>query len=37
MTPAEVIALIKDAEVKFVDFRFTDTIGKEHHRRRQND
>ena len=31
MTPAEVITLIKDAEVKFVDFRFTDTIGKEQH------
>lgn len=31
MTPTEVLALIKDAEVKFVDFRFTDTIGKEHH------
>jgi glutamine synthetase len=31
MTPAEVIALINDAEVKFVDFRFTDTIGKEQH------
>ena len=31
MTPAEVIALIKDEEVKFVDFRFTDTIGKEQH------
>ncbi len=31
MTPAEVLALIKDAEVKFVDFRFTDTIGKEQH------
>ncbi len=31
MTPAEVMTLIKDAEVKFVDFRFTDTIGKEHH------
>ncbi|HNP63148.1 MAG TPA: glutamate--ammonia ligase [Woeseiaceae bacterium] len=31
MKPAEVIALIKDAEVKFVDFRFTDTIGKEQH------
>jgi len=31
MTPAEVTALIKDAEVKFVDFRFTDTIGKEMH------
>ncbi len=31
MKPAEVRALIKDADVKFVDFRFTDTIGKEHH------
>ena len=31
MTPAEVHALIKDAEVKFVDLRFTDTVGKEHH------
>jgi len=31
MTPAEVLALIKEAEVKFVDFRFTDTIGKEQH------
>jgi len=31
MTPAEVRALIKDADVKFVDFRFTDTIGKEQH------
>ena len=31
MTPAEVLTLIKDAEVKFIDFRFTDTIGKEHH------
>jgi len=31
MTPAEVMALINDAEVKFVDFRFTDTIGKEQH------
>ena len=31
MTPAEVIALIIDAEVKFVDFRFTDTRGKEQH------
>jgi len=26
MTAAEVIALIKEAEVKFVDFRFTDTM-----------
>ena len=31
MTAAEVMALIKEAEVKFVDFRFTDTIGKEQH------
>ncbi len=31
MTPAEVMSLIKDEEVKFVDFRFTDTIGKEQH------
>ena len=31
MTPAEVLALIKDAEAKFVDFRFTDSIGKEQH------
>ncbi len=31
MTPAEVLTLINDAEVKFVDLRFTDTIGKEQH------
>ncbi|MGI9236558.1 MAG: glutamate--ammonia ligase [Woeseiaceae bacterium] len=31
MTPAEVQAIIKEADVKFVDFRFTDTIGKEQH------
>jgi len=31
MTPAEVLGLIKDQEVKFVDCRFTDTIGKEQH------
>ncbi len=31
MTPAEVLGLIKDKEIKFVDFRFTDTKGKEHH------
>ncbi|MGB5490380.1 MAG: glutamine synthetase beta-grasp domain-containing protein, partial [Woeseiaceae bacterium] len=31
MKPAEVLALIKDAEAKFVDFRFTDSIGKEQH------
>ncbi len=31
MTSADVLALIKEAEVKFIDFRFTDTIGKEQH------
>jgi glutamine synthetase len=31
MTPAEVLALIKEREVKFIDFRFTDTKGKEQH------
>ncbi len=31
MTPAEVLALIKEREVRFVDFRFTDTKGKEQH------
>ena len=31
MTPAEVIGLIKEKDVKFIDFRFTDTIGKEQH------
>mgnify|MGYP002622503888 CR=1 FL=1 len=31
MTAAEVLALIKDREVRFVDFRFTDTKGKEQH------
>ena len=31
MKPKEVLDLIKDAEVKFVDFRFTDTKGKEQH------
>ena len=31
MTPHEVMKLIKDKEVKFVDFRFTDTRGKEQH------
>ncbi len=31
MTPAEVIGLIKDHDVKFIDFRFTDTKGKEQH------
>ena len=31
MTPAEVLGLIKDNDVKFIDFRFTDTKGKEQH------
>jgi glutamine synthetase len=31
MTPADVLKLVKDKEVKFVDFRFTDTKGKEQH------
>jgi glutamine synthetase len=31
MTPAEVLALIKEKNIKFVDFRFTDTKGKEQH------
>jgi len=30
-TPEEVVKLIADREVTFVDFRFTDTLGKEHH------
>jgi len=31
MTPAEVLGLIKEKDVKFIDFRFTDTKGKEQH------
>ncbi|HMM71055.1 MAG TPA: glutamine synthetase beta-grasp domain-containing protein, partial [Rhodocyclaceae bacterium] len=31
MTPKDVLQIIKDKEVKFVDFRFTDTRGKEQH------
>ena len=31
MKPAEVLSLITEKEVKFVDFRFTDTKGKEQH------
>ena len=31
MKPKEVLSLIKENEVKFVDFRFTDTKGKEQH------
>lgn len=30
-TAEEVVKLIADREVAFVDFRFTDTLGKEHH------
>ena len=28
---ADVVQLVKDEDVKFVDFRFTDTRGKEQH------
>ena len=31
MTPADVISLLKDQEIKFVDMRFVDTKGKEQH------
>ncbi len=31
MTPADVLSLLKEKEVKFVDYRFTDTKGKEQH------
>jgi len=31
MTPADVLGLLKEKEIKFVDFRFTDTKGKEQH------
>ncbi|MDR3481119.1 MAG: glutamine synthetase beta-grasp domain-containing protein, partial [Burkholderiaceae bacterium] len=30
-TAAEVLKMVKDNEVKFVDFRFADTRGKEQH------
>ena len=30
-TVADVMKMVKENEVKFVDFRFTDTRGKEHH------
>jgi glutamine synthetase len=30
-TAADVMKMVKDNEVKFVDFRFTDTRGKEQH------
>ena len=31
MAVADVLKMIKENEVKFVDFRFTDTRGKEQH------
>ncbi len=31
MKPADVLALIKDRQIRFVDLRFTDTKGKEQH------
>ncbi|HEX6929206.1 MAG TPA: glutamate--ammonia ligase [Gammaproteobacteria bacterium] len=31
MSPADVLALIQEKEIRFVDFRFTDTKGKEQH------
>ena len=31
MSAAEVVALLKEHDVKFVDLRFTDTKGKEQH------
>jgi glutamine synthetase len=31
MKPADVISMLKDQEVKFVDLRFVDTKGKEQH------
>src|SRR4030088_3196401 len=31
LTADDVLKLVKDKEVKFVDFRFTDTRGKEQH------
>src|SRR6478752_2611977 len=31
MTAAEVLKMVKDKDVKFVDFRFADTRGKEQH------
>ena len=31
MTPEEILKTIKESDVRFVDFRFTDTRGKEHH------
>ena len=31
MTPADILTLIQENDVKFIDFRFTDTRGKEQH------
>jgi glutamine synthetase len=31
MSAKDVMKMIKDQDVKFIDFRFTDTIGKEQH------
>jgi len=31
MTPQDVMKIVQENEVKFIDFRFTDTKGKEHH------
>ena len=31
MSSSEALKLIKESEAKFVDFRFCDTRGKEHH------
>ena len=31
MTPQDVMKIVQENEVKFVDFRFTDTKGKEQH------
>ncbi len=31
MSPAEILSLIKEKDVKFVDYRFSDTRGKEQH------
>jgi glutamine synthetase len=30
MSPSDVLKLVEEKEVKFIDFRFTDTRGKEH-------
>ena len=31
MSPADVLKLIQDEKIQFIDFRFTDTKGKEQH------